>query len=47
MQNVELLVAAVVGDHQSGMDDLAAQDLADYAQAYYKVNTPARICNCF
>jgi hypothetical protein len=47
MQNVELLVAAVVGDHQSGMDDLAAQDLADYAQAYYKVRTLARICNCF
>ena len=47
LHNVELLVSAVVGEHQPGMDDLAAQDLADYAKAYYKVRIPARICTYF
>jgi hypothetical protein len=47
LHNVELLVSAVVGEHQPGMDDLAAQDLADYAKAYYKVRIPVRICESF
>jgi hypothetical protein len=39
--DIDLLVSAIMGDHTPGMDDLAAQELADYAQAYYKVESPA------
>jgi hypothetical protein len=39
--DIDLLVSAIIGDHTPGMDDLAAQELADYAQAYYKVESPA------
>lgn len=38
VHNIELVIPALVGDRQPDMDDLAAQDLADYAQAYYKVS---------
>jgi hypothetical protein len=41
LQDIDLLVSAIIGDHTPGMDDLAAQELADYAQAYYKVRPPA------
>ncbi|KAI7082125.1 hypothetical protein KC356_g8624 [Hortaea werneckii] len=37
LQDIDSLVSAIVGNHTPGMDDLAAQELADYAQAYYKV----------
>lgn len=38
LHNIDLVISALIGDRQPDMDDLAAQDLADYAQAYYKVN---------
>lgn len=40
LQDIDSLVSAIIGDHIPDMDDLAAQELADYAQAYYKVNPP-------
>lgn len=47
LQDIDLLVSAIIGDHTPGMDDLAAQELADYAQAYYKVRSPALIFDLF
>jgi hypothetical protein len=43
LQDIDLLVIAIIRDYTPGMDDLAAQELADYTQAYYKVRSLARI----
>ena len=42
-RDIGLIVNAVVQTKERDMDNLAAQDLADYAEAYYKVNTPKMI----
>ena len=47
LQDIDSLVSVMIGDDTPGMDDLAAQELADYAQAYYKVSSPARIFDLF
>jgi hypothetical protein len=39
-RDIELIVDTVVETKERNMDDLAAQDLVDYTEAYYKVSTP-------
>ena len=47
LSDIDLLVSAIVGDHTPGMDDLAAQELAEYARAYYKVKPPGWVFNIY
>ena len=42
-RDIELIVDTVVQTKERNMDDLAAQDLVDYTEAYYKVNNPKMI----
>ena len=39
-RDIELIVDTVVQTKERNMDDLAARDLVDYAEAYSKVNSP-------
>ena len=42
-RDIELIVDTVVQTKERNMDDLAAQDLVDYTEAYYKVNSPKMV----